>query len=108
MSSEALKPGQGLTDYSNEWISILGWWLASGSVANFVVSMILAIVTLWYPDFQSQHYQLYLIYVCVLWLAIAVNIFGASLVPKFNQFICKSFISTRKLFLMMVKSSWQS
>lgn len=71
-------------------MSILGWWLASGSVSNFISSMILAIVSLWYPDYEYQHWQQWMIYVAVLWLAVAVNIFGAGLIPKFNQMICKS------------------
>lgn len=51
--------------------------------------MILAVVSLWYPDYQYEHWQQWLIYVGVLWLAIAVNVFGAGLIPKFNQMICK-------------------
>jgi hypothetical protein len=30
-----------------------------------------------------------MIYVGILWLAVAVNIFGSGLIPKFNQMICK-------------------
>ena len=59
-----------LTDgfYSNGWISIMGWWLGAASVANFVASMILEIVTVWYTDFTPQHWQQYLIYVGLTWL----------------------------------------
>ncbi|KAL7811921.1 amino acid transporter [Trichoderma gracile] len=73
--------------FVNGWMSIIGWWLASGSVANFNSSMILEIVTVWYPSFQPQHWQQYLIYVALIWLATALNILGSRWLPHFNQFI---------------------
>lgn len=68
-------------------MSILGWWLGSGSVANFVSSMVLDIVIIWYPDYNFQHWHQYLIYVAIIWLAIALNILASSWLPLFNKFI---------------------
>ncbi|KAH6885179.1 amino acid/polyamine transporter I [Thelonectria olida] len=73
--------------YLNGWISVLGWWLASGSVSNFVSSMILDIVVAWQPDWEPQHWQQYLIYVALIWIATAINIFMAKWIPLFNQLI---------------------
>jgi choline transport protein len=67
--------------------SLVGWWLASASVSNFVASMILAIVTLWYPDYEIQRWHQWLIYCGLVWLAIALNVFGSGLIPLFNQFL---------------------
>lgn len=72
---------------SNGWLSILGWWLASGSVANFLASMILAIVSVWYPNYEQQRWHIYLIYVGLMWLSVAVIIFGAAYLPYFNKAI---------------------
>jgi len=52
--------------------------------------MILAIAKLWYPDYEVQHWQQWLIYVLLIWLAIGLNVFGHSLIPKFNQMIGRS------------------
>jgi choline transport protein len=49
--------------------------------------MILAIVTLWYPDYEIQRWQQWVIYCALIWLAIALNIFGSSFIPMFNQLI---------------------
>lgn len=73
--------------YSNGWISILGWWLGSGSVANFVSSMILEIVSVWYPDYEYQHWQQYLIYVGLIWLAVAINVLLSGWIPMFNKLL---------------------
>ncbi|KAL7783094.1 amino acid transporter [Trichoderma ceciliae] len=73
--------------FINGWMSIIGWWLASGSVANFNSSMILEIVTVWHPGFEPQYWQQYLIYVALIWLAVALNIFGSRWLPHFNQFV---------------------
>lgn len=47
--------------------------------------MILAIVTLSYPDYEIQRWQQWLIYCAIIWLAISVNVFGSNLLPLFNQ-----------------------
>jgi choline transport protein len=65
----------------------MGWWLGAASVANFVASMILEIVVVWHPNFTPQHWQQYLIYVALTWLAVAINVFGAGLLPLFNKAI---------------------
>jgi len=50
--------------------------------------MILGIATLWYPDYELKHWQQWLIYVALIWFAVALNIFGSAIIPKFNQMIC--------------------
>ncbi|RVX70500.1 hypothetical protein B0A52_05151 [Exophiala mesophila] len=80
--------------FLNGWMSIIGWWLASGSVANFVSYMILSIVALWYPEFEAQNWQQYLIYVAVIWLAVAMNVFASEWLPHFNQMIFVLSVST--------------
>lgn len=73
--------------FRNAWISIIGWWLGAGSVANFVAGMVLEIVAFWYPDYSLQNWHQYLLYVAILWLAIGINIFAAGWLPAFNKMI---------------------
>lgn len=70
-------------------MSILGWWMGASSVSNFIASMILSIVVLWYPDYEYQHWQQWTIYLGLIWLAVAFNIFGSGLIPIYNKLICK-------------------
>lgn len=49
--------------------------------------MILSIVTVWYTDFEPHRWQQYLIYVALIWLAVAINVFGSGLLPLFNKSI---------------------
>ncbi|GJN65987.1 hypothetical protein PLICBS_000003 [Purpureocillium lilacinum] len=73
--------------YLNAWMSIIGWWLASGSVANFIASMLVEIASIWHPDFEPHQWQIYLIYVALIWLAAALNILGSRILPLYNQFV---------------------
>ena len=68
-------------------MSILGWWLGSASVANFVSGMILEIVVVWYPTFAPQHWQQYLIYVALIWLSVAFNVLTSGWIPFYNKVI---------------------
>lgn len=68
-------------------MSILGWWLASSSVANFVSSMVLSVVIAWYPDYAPARWQQWLIYVALIWLAVGANVFFAHRIPLFNQLV---------------------
>lgn len=68
-------------------MSIIGWWLGAGSVANFVSGMVLDIVLIWYPGYAFQHWHQYLIYVAIIWLAIAINVFASRLLPLFNKLV---------------------
>jgi choline transport protein len=49
--------------------------------------MILDIAVAWQPDWEPQHWQQYLIYVALIWIATAINIFMAKWIPLFNQLI---------------------
>ena len=71
----------------NGWISILGWWLGAASVANFVSSMILEIVLVWYPQFDVQHWHQWLIYVAITWVAVAINVFASRWIPLLNRLL---------------------
>ena len=79
-----------LAAYVSGWISVLGWWLGSASVCNFIASMVLAIVTLWYPVYTIERWQQWLVYVGIVWLGVAINVFGSRLIPAFNNFIRRS------------------
>jgi choline transport protein len=68
-------------------MSILGWWLGSASVSNFIAGLILDVVIVSYPSFTPQHYQQYLLYVALIWLAVAFNVLGSGLIPFFNKLI---------------------
>ena len=70
---------------SNGWMSVIGWWLASGSVANFVASMILDITVAWYPEYDPKRWQQYLIYVALIWAAASINILMADWIPLHNK-----------------------
>lgn len=56
-------------------------------MANFISSLVMAIVVGSYPDFEPQRWQQYLLYVSLLWLAAAFNIFGIRWLPLFNKLI---------------------
>ncbi|KAK3641930.1 hypothetical protein LTR56_011031 [Elasticomyces elasticus] len=84
VASEEYKP---FTSFFNGWISIIGWWLGAASVANFISAMILEIVLVWHPEFQIQHWQQYLIYVGITWIAVVINIFASRYIPLFNKLI---------------------
>ena len=66
---------------------VLGYWLAAGSVANFIASMVLEIASIWHTEFQPQQWQLYLVYVAIIWLAAALNILGSKLIPLYNHLL---------------------
>ncbi|KAA6415099.1 MAG: amino acid transporter [Lasallia pustulata] len=87
-----------LAAYVNGWISVLGWWVDSAAVCNFISSMILSIVALWYPDYAIQHWQQWLVYVLLVWLVVAINVLGSRLIPAFNKMIlglaCTSLTAT--------------
>ncbi|KAJ5731596.1 uncharacterized protein N7483_006104 [Penicillium malachiteum] len=70
----------------NGWLSILGWWLASGAACNFIASLILPIVILWYPDYEIHNWQQWLVYIGIVWLAVALNTWGSQLLPLYNRF----------------------
>jgi choline transport protein len=76
-----------LTVDSNAWISTLGWWLGAASVSNFVASMILDLAVLWYPSYVIQHWHQYLIYVGLVVVAMAFNIFCSRFIPIMNKLI---------------------
>jgi choline transport protein len=79
--------------YRNGWLSILGWWLASGAACNFIASLILSIVVLWYPNYEIQNWQQWFVYIGVVWLAVALNTWGSQLLPLYNRFNCEQYTS---------------
>ncbi|KAH7245393.1 amino acid/polyamine transporter I [Fusarium tricinctum] len=66
---------------------VIGWWLASSSVSNFVASMILDIVGAWHPDWDQKRWHQYVIYVALIWIATASNIFASRWIPLFNKMV---------------------
>ncbi|CAI7629664.1 unnamed protein product [Penicillium glandicola] len=82
----ASKDWRAFASYMNGWLSILGWWLASGAACNFIASLILSIVVLWYPDYEIQNWQQWLVYLGIVWLAVALNTWGSQLLPLYNRF----------------------
>ena len=70
-------------------ISVIGFWLGGAATCNFISGMILSIVQFMHPDYTIESWQKYLVYVGIIWAAVAVNVFLAHRLPAFNQFICK-------------------
>jgi choline transport protein len=68
-------------------MSVIGWWLASSSISNFVSSMILDIVGAWYPDWDQKRWHQYLIYVALIWIATTANILWSRWIPLFNKMV---------------------
>ena len=56
-------------------------------MANFVSGLLLELVGVWYPDFNSQHWPQYLIYVALIWLAVAFNVLTSGMIPFYNKLI---------------------
>ena len=71
-------------------ISTLGWWLGLASVTNFIAAMIAGIAVLNHPDYVIEKWHIWLLFVAVTWLAIALNVFGTRLLPVWNQFMRES------------------
>ena len=90
----------------NGWISILGWWLGAASVANFISSMILEIVSVWYPNYGIEHWHQYLTYVALTWLAVAINVFASRWIPLFNKliFVLAVLTLTATMFTLFIVS----
>ncbi|RBR09356.1 uncharacterized protein FIESC28_09964 [Fusarium coffeatum] len=84
VAREDYKP---FASYLNGWMSVIGWWLASSSVSNFVSSMILDIVGAWYPDWDQKRWHQYLIYVALIWIATTANILWSRWIPLFNKMV---------------------
>lgn len=49
--------------------NILGWWMALASGTIIVATSTFGLVLFWYPDFQSQQWQVYLCYVLTIVLS---------------------------------------
>lgn len=49
--------------------------------------MILDIVGAWHPDWDQKRWHQYLIYVALIWIATAANIFTAQWIPLFNKMV---------------------
>ena len=89
--------------FVNGWMSIFAWWLDCSAVSNLLagkwsaysetrynrsdgeIGMVLALATLWYPNYEIKAWHQYLMYVLLIWLAIGVNIFGSQVLPLFNK-----------------------
>lgn len=84
VASEPYKP---FAAFVNGWLSVIGWWMAACSVSNFVASMILSIALLWHSGYEYHHRHHYLVAVLLMWMAVAVNIFGHHVIPMFNKLI---------------------
>ncbi|KIW46951.1 uncharacterized protein PV06_02569 [Exophiala oligosperma] len=84
VASDKYRP---FASYINGWLSVLGWWLASGSVANFVSSLILTVAAIWHPTYTPKAWQQYLTYAALVWLAAVLNIFASRLMPIFNKLV---------------------
>ncbi len=80
-SLKALLPSTGT-------ISVIGFWLGGASTCNFIAGMVLAIAEFMQPEYEIQRWHHYLVYVAVIWAAIALNVFGSKLLPAFNELIC--------------------
>lgn len=70
-------------------VSVIGFWLGGAATCHFISGMILSIVEFVHSDFQIESWHKYLLYVGIIWLSIAMNIYGARVLPAFNTFICK-------------------
>ena len=49
--------------------------------------MILEIVSVWYPNYQIEHWHQFLVYVALTWLAVAINVFLSRWIPLFNKLV---------------------
>lgn len=49
--------------------------------------MILDIASVWHPTYEPQQWQQYLIYVALIWIAVALNVFSSGWVPLYNKLI---------------------
>lgn len=96
VASEPYKP---FAAYINGWMSVIGWWMGASSVSNFVASMVLSIATLWHPEYEYQHWQQWLLYVLLMWMAVALNILGHHIIPLFNKLISTSLFPSPFIYL---------
>lgn len=78
--------------YISASISTLGWWLGLGSVTNFIAAMLLGIASLNNEDYVIERWHTWLVFVAVTWCAVAINVFGARILPLWNKFIRRCLI----------------
>ena len=60
---------------------------------------------LWYPEYDIQHWQQWLVYVALCWTTVALNVLGSKIIPLFNQIICKFCLISATLRLMKLQWS---
>lgn len=49
--------------------------------------MLLSIVVLWYPSYTILAWHHWLVYVALIWLSVALNVFGSRIIPMYNQIV---------------------
>ncbi|KAF9878051.1 amino acid permease [Colletotrichum karsti] len=76
-----------LISYTTAVIGVLGAWLGCASTCNFISSMILSIVQFIQPEYVILSSHKYFVYVAVMSLGAAINIFGSRMLPALNRFI---------------------
>ncbi|EXJ86859.1 hypothetical protein A1O3_03813 [Capronia epimyces CBS 606.96] len=76
-----------IASYFTAMISVIGCWLGGAATCNFIAGMILSIAEFTVPDFQIEAWHKYVVYVTVIWAAVAINVLASQGLPALNKFI---------------------
>lgn len=84
--------------YTVGWMSIFAWWMLATGSCIFCAQALAALATVYHPDFVATQWQIYLIYVALTLIAIAlITLFPAQL-PRAEIFCfwmsCLGFVAS--------------
>lgn len=63
------------------WISFFGWIFDFAAIIQITASVALALYTVYNPDLVIQPWHVYVAYLLILWLCVAIVIFGNRIIP---------------------------
>lgn len=68
------------------WINISGWVALVATNSSLSSTLIVDMIALMNPDYESKRWHQFLIYLGLTFLAFAINVFMQALLPRVNQF----------------------
>lgn len=84
LSSTKYKP---VLSWFSGWLTLLGWLAFTASAPFASGTIIQGLITLNYPDYVPERWHGTLLYIAVLSIAFALNIWGSRLLPILENFI---------------------
>ncbi|GAB7352326.1 hypothetical protein MBLNU459_g2772t1 [Dothideomycetes sp. NU459] len=64
------------------WWNCLAWVFGTASSSLFGANTIIAMYSLYHPDYQPQRWQIFIAFLAVTWIACSIVLFGQRVLPK--------------------------